>query len=272
MWMFWLFTVLLGGLATAVLLFTSTYRYYDLYEAMHDNFVTYFVQALPVVWIIAFITLMYVASRGLRATRRGYRLSPWVVGGSSVGLSVFLGIGASQLGFGHLVDTTLGDVAPMYNSMVQREEKLWMQPGEGRLVGRMVQDTEYESAMVAFMDVTGQAWQVDMMELRSFDRGLLNSGQRVRVLGTELESDGQPSRFHACGVFPWMIDKNRPLKELSQERKHSIERMYGHTDNQLGGLDRLEEQAFGTASATNTPSVKICADIAAVRRISENMR
>ena len=269
-WLVWLVTVSLGALATAVLIFTSTYRYNDIYEAMHDNFVTYFVQALPVLWIVAFIVLMVLAARGLRATKRGYRFSPWLVGGSSVGMSIFLGMFASVLGFGHLVDKTLGDYAPMYHSMAEREEQIWMQPAEGRLIGTVKGESRPGVALIDFVDVSGQVWTIDMAELRSFDRELLNSRQQVRILGEEMQ--GASPVFHACGVFPWMVDKKIPARELSRERKESVERMYGHKDDQTGRIDRLEQQAFGEASASNTPSMKICADIAAVRRISAGMQ
>ena len=270
MWLIWLVTVLLGALATAVLWFTSTYRYYDIYEAMHDNFVTFFLQALPLLWIFAFIILMVVAMQGLRATRRGYRLSPALVGGSSIGLSILLGMVASVLGFGHVVDRTLGEYAPMYSSMADREEQMWLQPSEGRLVGRVAEFVVADVDHVTFTDVSGVDWLVNTTELRPFDRDLLNSQRQVRVLGAQIA--GEKADFHACGVFPWLMDKSWQLKELSEQRRVAVERMYGHKEDQQGRIDRLEHKAFDDASATNTPSMKVCASIAAVRRISEQMR
>jgi hypothetical protein len=268
MWMVWLLTVLLGALATAVLVFTSTYRYYDIYEAMHDNFVTFFFQALPVLWIVAFIILMVVAMRGLRATRRGYRLSPSLVGVSSVGASVLLGVIASSLGFGFIVDRTLGEYAPMYYSEAEREQKMWQQPREGRLIGHANGDGASELTQITFVDSTGANWAMDIQELRPEDKQLLRSEQQVRVLGEQLE--GTSGRFHACGVFPWMLDKKRPMKELSAGRKESVEKMYQHSPKDR--LLQLEQLAFSDARVENVPSMKICAEIAAVRRIADQMQ
>jgi hypothetical protein len=266
-WLIWLLTVVLGGLATAVLIFTSTYRYYDIYEAMHDNFVTFFFQALPVLWILAFVVLMLVGACGLRATRRGYRLSPWVVGGSSVGMSVFLGIAASTLGFGYLVDKTLGEYAPMYYSMADREQKMWQQPDQGRLIGR--QDAaETQTDTITFTDSEGKHWQMAVQELRMQDREMLGTEQHVRVLGKAMGGDA--ARFHACGVFPWMLDKKHPMKELSAERKAYIDKMYQHSPQDR--LRDLEQVAFDDARSDNVPAMKVCAEIAAVRRISAQMR
>lgn len=270
MWLLWLLTVLLGALATAVLLFTSTYRYYDIYEAMHDNFVTFFLQALPLLWILAFIVLMVVAMQGLRATRRGYRLSPALVGGSSVGASVLLGVVASSLGFGFIVDRALGEYAPMYYSAAEREQKMWQQPAEGRLVGRATSMAQPAQTQVAFMDSVGTTWTIDVNELQQEDRELLHSTQRVRVLGKQL--DGDPAHFLACGVFPWMLDKKRPMGELSAQRQAYIDKIYAHFDSPRDRLYKMEQVVFSDTATSTTPTPKICAEIAAVRRISEQMR
>lgn len=270
MWFIWLFTVLLGALATAVLIFTSTYRYYDIYEATHDNFVTFFFEALPILWILAFIALMFVAMRGLRATRRGYRLSPVLVGGSSIGVSVLLGMIGSALGFGFVVDRALGEFAPMYYSQAEREQVIWQHPAEGRLIGRALSIVAPEQMQVSFVDSTGAIWVMDIQELRQQDRELLGSLERVRILGQQMEDD--PIRFHACGVFPWMLDKNRPMKELSAERKAYVEKMYAHSYTSAERLQAFEQVAFTEARADAVPSMKICAEIAVVRRIADQMR
>ena len=269
MWLIWLLTVLLGGLATAVLLFTSTYRYYDIYEAMHDNFVTFFLQALPLLWILAFIILMVVAMQGLRATRRGYRLSPELVGGSSVGASVLLGLVASSLGFGFVVDRTLGEYAPMYVSQAEREQRMWQQPDDGRLTGYAVTNELSKQSLVAFVDSTGSTWEIDVAELRPQDKELLVSTQHVRVLGKQITD--QPARFLACGVFPWMLDKKRPMRELSAERQAYVDTIYAHIDSSADRLLKLEQATFSTTTG-GVRETKVCAEIAAVRRVSEQMR
>jgi len=73
-------------------------------------------------------------------------------------------------------------------------------------------------------------------------------------------------------VFPWMMDKQRPMKELSAGRQEYMEKMYAHSDTPDDKLRKLEQVAFDDARADNVPSMKICAEIAAVRRISNQMR
>lgn len=266
-WSVWLATVLLGALATAILLFTSSYRYYDMYEAMHDNFVTFFVQALPVLWVLAFIVLMYVAMRGLRATRRGYKLSPMWIAGSSVGVSLVLGFLANMSGFGFVVDKFFGEYAPMYYSQAEREAKLWQQPAEGRLLGRQVGTKQTD--MIVFIDTTGTSWQIDVLELHTRDRALLAAQQQVRVLGQQMNKADK--LFHACGVFPWMMDKQHSIADLSKERKEFVDKIYGHMNTANKRLEQFESAAFGAADPNGEPSMAKCAEIAAVRRMSAAM-
>lgn len=261
-WTLWLLTVLLGALATSVLLFTSTYRYYDIYEAMHDNFLTFFVQALPLLWILTLLILMALAIGGLRATRRGYKLSPLMIGGSSVGLSLLLGFTSSLFGFGLTVDQTLGAYAPMYYSQAEREAAMWQQPEEGRLLGRYVDTTNPD--LVLFIDETGVEWQMDVAELRRIDRDILATADKVRVLGVQL--DGTEAMFYACGVLTWMIDDKHSRKELQQQRLSWIERIYTNTTD----VDDVS-LAMDTTQPGEEPRKKVCAQIAAVRRISATM-
>lgn len=269
-WAVWVLTVVLGALATAVMIFTSTYRYYDIYEAMNDNFITFFFEALPVLWFVTFVGLMFVAVRGLRATKRGYRLSPTIVGTSSVGLSILFGFVCSALGFGFAIDKTLGEYAPMYYSQAEREMNMWQQPDQGRLIGNTTVRPTRAQSQATFVDSLGTAWVMDIRELRPQDRQLLGSQGQVRVLGKELEGDS--SLFHACGVFPWMLDKKRTLKELSVDRKEYTNKLYSHMDSPDTRLREFEREAFGEARADNEPSMKICAEIAAVRRIGLQMQ
>jgi hypothetical protein len=235
---------------------------------MHDNFVTFFLEALPLLWIVAFVVLMVVAMQGLRATRRGYRLSPALVGGSSVGASVLLGVVASALGFGFVVDRALSEYAPMYKSIADREQIMWQQPDEGRLVGHAAADERVKANQIRFIDSLGVTWELEVQELKQQDQQLLESERHVRVLGTQLSTN--PTRFLACGVFPWMLDKKRPMKELSAERQAYIHKMYEHADTPAKRISELERAVFATTSTGS--DTKKCAELAAVRRISEQMQ
>ena len=228
MWMIWLLTVLLGALATAVLLFTSSYRYYEFYEAMYSSVATFVIDALPWLWLLTLVLLTMIAARGLRLTRRGYRLSPWFVGGSSVGVSVVLGLFAHAAGFGFVIDNYLGDSSPMYYSQAERERNQWQSSASGRLLGNIVATSSVD-AEARFIDSTGQIWTIQTQELPAADIELLSSGIPVRLIGMQIEGAQEPV-FHVCGVFAWHLDKHRPMEELSAERSAYVAKMAMHRE------------------------------------------
>jgi hypothetical protein len=69
-----------------------------------------------------------------------------------------------------------------------------------------------------------------------------------------------------------MLDKKRPMKELSAERQAYINKIYAHSDTLVDRIQKLEQATFTDVSGNNTPSMKICAEIAAVRRIADQMQ
>src|SRR6056297_1803607 len=90
-WLLWLISVLVGALAVAISVFVVTHRQYALYEATHDNFLTFMVEVLPYVWIIVFGAMALFAVYNLRHTKRGYRYPVSYILASSVVLSFAIG-------------------------------------------------------------------------------------------------------------------------------------------------------------------------------------
>ena len=136
-WSLWLLTVLVGALAIAVSLFVVTHRRYALYEATHDNFLTFFATVLPTVWVVIFLLMIGFAIYNVRHTRRGYRRPLWMIAASSVVLSFAGGSLLQMLGLGAVIDREFGDLMATYPSQERMERALWQAPAEGRLVGRM---------------------------------------------------------------------------------------------------------------------------------------
>lgn len=252
-WLSWGISVFVGGVALAVLFFVSTHRYYDMYEASHDNFITFFLSVLPFVWVILLIGMLALAVRQLRSTTRGYRWSVAMLGGSSVLLSVGLGALFYSGGFGWWLDDWLGAHAPMYMSQAERERELWQQPAAGRLIGSLA-DTDDD---MIFEDVVGNRWVLDSTGLRPQDYDRLSSGVEVRMLGMiATSSDGV---FYPCGVFPAMHTMATSMNIAADNRIEFVDRMYWyHTITSQGTSSQTQ------AAARKDP----CEQLAAVRRMN----
>jgi hypothetical protein len=154
-WLFWVLSVVVGAMAVAVSLFVVMNRQYAFYEATHDNWLTFMVEALPYLWFLVFGLMAYFATFNIRHTVRGYRYPAWLIVGSSVAMSVVVGVLLQTSDLGHVVDNALGTHMKMYMSQEKMEQKLWQAPAEGRLLGQRVFEDTVPSTTVVFVDVDG---------------------------------------------------------------------------------------------------------------------
>lgn len=263
-WFLWFISVVVGAFAVAISLFVVTHRQYALYEATHDNFFTYLVGALPYLWIVVFGLMVAGAVFNLRSTKGGYRYPIWKLVLSSLVLS-FAGGSALQLfGLGFTVDSILGKQMPVYMSQEKHEERLWLEPEEGRLLGRQVHSTLSPTTTIIFEDAEGRRWRMVVVDLFESDRVLLSEGKRVRVLGQV--SDGSANIFHACGVFPWMMSRNVSMSDMSREREAFLEKVLEMRHRAEERLALMEERLFSTSSAERN-DMGLCAELTATKRV-----
>lgn len=260
-WVLWAVSVLIGALAIAVSMFVISHGQYALFEATHENFVTFMMEALPYVWFVTFGTMAFAAVYNLRHTKRGYRYPVWQILASSVVLSFAGGSALQFFGFGYWVDHELGEQMPMYASQEKVDLKIWQAPEDGRLIGRVL-EKNLETDDFIFEDTTGTYWAINREELPERDARLLESNKTVRVLGRVVDEDAM--LFHLCGVFPWMNGPEVNSKLLGEERNMFIQNAKEH-------LQRLEERIESREEAQLEQSVidteSICANIPAVKRI-----
>jgi heme/copper-type cytochrome/quinol oxidase subunit 2 len=216
-WTLWALTVLFGALAVAVIEFSSLNSSYALYEATHESFLTFAIEALPYLWLLVFMLLVCVAYFNLRRTKQGYKYPFSHIVFSSLGFSLVGGILLHFAGVGFYLDTYLGRMSAMYESQAEMEMRLWQNPLAGRLVGN------YQEDQTIFIDNNNHAWQLTTKELRMREQDLLLSGSRVRLIG--LPDRDELNTFYVCAVFPWMLAKPPKLKDLQEERGEFMDRI-----------------------------------------------
>ncbi len=260
-WSLWALSIMVGAFAVAVSVFVMTHRQYELYEATHDNFLTFMVEALPYLWFGVFVLMAYAAVYNIRHTRSGYRYPIWIVLVSSITLSFFGGSLLQLFGFGYAVDNLLGKNLDMYVSQEKFEQRLWQNPDEGRLIGQQVGSTIKPAVIVVFEDMSGQRWRMDISELNSRDVELLATEQTVRLMGQAMNKDLH--LFHACGAFPWMVSKDVTLEQMSVERQVFIERVYDH----VHAARKLKVDTDQAVASTSLLRKSVCSTIAPVKRM-----
>jgi hypothetical protein len=265
-WTLWLLSVVVGALAVAISVFVVTHRQYALYEATHANWLTFMVEVLPFIWVIVFGLMAYLAVYNIKHTKKGYRYSVATILASSIVLSFAAGSALQFFGLGYSIDAVLGDQMPMYMSQEKIERQLWQQPQDGRLIGQQVAATTASSSVIVFEDAAGSRWRIEIQELLPADMQLLASGKNVRMLGKT--TNEIVHTFHACGVFPWMMDKEVTMQQMSKQRESFLSRVKQLAQRTEGEIGDLEKDLFVAPDGINERTMPICANIAAMRRVT----
>ena len=268
-WVLWVISVVFGAMAAAVLMNIVLYRYYDLYEIFASSLFVFVFKGLPLIWVVAFVAMIYVAMKQLRRTTTGYRYPTALLALSSVVVSLFAGLWLHTYGFGWWLDAKLDSYTGYYPSQTDHETKLWQNPASGRLVGRPATELTATSTVVPFKDMDNADWELNINNLSTTDRALLDSGDQIRILGAiDTEFD---TVFHACNVFAWTMGKPYSRSEIKEKRVEYITKIYGHMD-QYNAKMKAYEQAQGTNIDMPMPTMGVCAEMTAIERISKGMR
>jgi hypothetical protein len=249
--------------------FVVTHRQYGLYEATHENWFTFMVEVLPFIWVIVFGIMALLAVYNIKHTKKGYRYSITTVLASSIVLSFAGGSALQFFGLGYSIDAVLGDQMSMYMSQEKIERQLWQHPQEGRLIGRQVATTLATSSVIVFEDVSGSRWRIEIQELHPMDISLLATGKDVRLLGQTMNERAKV--FHACGVFSWMMHREVTMQQMSEQRESFLGRVKELTSRNEVTVNELNEDPFvpTKAIAIDKKTMPICANIAAMRRVTE---
>ncbi len=251
-WFLWLLSVFLGALAVAVSLSAVSYQSHALYEITHDSYWLYVLAVLPYLWLLVFLVMGGLGIYHLRHTRRGYRYPLWLICASSLIFSLAGGAFLHLVGAGFGLDKTLGEKVPMYASQMEYERARWQVPNEGRLIGRMPQPRNEDSASIVwFVDADNNDWQIDISELMLEDQELLNRGQTVRLIGQLVMAEER--LFHSCAVMPFVYEHNYTMAELREIRSSILRRLYSKNPKQS------EEKELGEDT--------VCANLPLLKRL-----
>ena len=262
-WVLWVTSIIVGALAVAVTFFVLNHRQYGLYEATHDNFFTFMVEVLPLLWIVVFGLMVFVGVYELRHTKRGYKYPLWQIFGSSMVLSLAAGAALHLFGFGYSTDHMLGQNVRMYNSQEKIEEKMWQAPDEGRLLGRFGKPLPAPSTLISFTDVAGNEWGVNVDELSMKERALIEQDEIVRLIGQI--TDGDMAVFYSCGAFPWMLDKPMSREDMRAAREAFALKIEGYKERSEHMIYSMEE-VEGNEDNKNAEPETPCGEIEPVRR------
>jgi len=214
MWALFVVTILLGGIATSIVILKLSNTQWALAPRIGGNFFI----VLPYIWFGLLALMIIIGSKIFERTKKGYKSNHWAIAGISILASIVIGCIFYSTHAAENVEETMQRHLPAYKELQQMREKVWHLPEEGMLPGRIVEQTS--ETLIILNDLTGQTWEVNIEDAKMPRDIRLKVGMPVLVTG---EKTGD-SEFKADAI---RAHKNLPPpfeKAIKNGMERAIER------------------------------------------------
>lgn len=194
-WIFGCLSLIIGGLATSVMIYLLVNNDWQIYTELTDSFFAFFLLTLPYFWILFLIFFTLVAYYNLKHTKKGYRFSLWIVVSVVVLASLVLGVVFSGLGLGEEIDEILSEKTSFYPQVFGRHIDMWSMPERGRLSGLLV-DRKGDSSFI-LLDRDRMEWELVISErTKVFDK--IDIRRPIKIIGEKQSKNV----FEAFEILP----------------------------------------------------------------------
>jgi hypothetical protein len=196
-WALAILSVLLGAVASAILLFIISDYLATGWRVLDNIQFNEVLVSIPAVWVLVMAALTVSATVALRHTRRGYRftlqkLAMWVVI-----TSIALGTLLHFVHAGQLMHDQLFQRFAIYRAWTYVPFAEWSRPDQGFLGGTVIKQPDAEHVLL--QDFQQQLWTVDVSTaVNEVDEPLIEEGD-IAVEGTRTGSN----TFTATRVKPF---------------------------------------------------------------------
>lgn len=197
MWGLFVLSLILGSLASGVMIFQLTHADWDLCHHLHMGYVTFLFHVLPYFWLAFLVGFTAFAYFYFRRTERGYRYpTVWLISGS-VFLSLIGGGIAYKVDLAERLEVILRSNVSIYCRMQEMRSRIWVAPEKGLLAGEIV---DVQSAnKIRLKDFKGHTWQIELKDTLWRGRLKATKGLKIKVIG---RMEGR-NVFVAKEIRPW---------------------------------------------------------------------
>jgi len=177
-WFLGVLSLLVGGVSFSVIIYLMRYNDWDIYEQLGESFISFTLLTMPYFWIISLVLFVCILLYNIKHTKKGYRYSLPFILSVNILFSMVLGILFYEIGISQSLDDVLGERAPLYSKIINRQLDYWSQPENGRLSGLVVEVGS--STDFLLVDFNQKEWNIKNEEESEMD---IVVGMPVRILG-----------------------------------------------------------------------------------------
>lgn len=189
-------SVILGGLAFSIILFSIQQLGFDLITHMSHSKIEFLLGLLPFLWIGILIVFLILGMISIKNSRKGYKFSPsrllLINSAFSIlfGTLFFIGGGAQWL------ENTFAVKLELYESVNEKKIQMWSLPEEGYLSGTI---ESIDEKTLLLVDFSKKKWTIDYQQSFIPPSVLLEEGEMIKLKGKMVSSE----YFHADEMRPW---------------------------------------------------------------------
>ncbi len=206
MWTLFVATILLGGIATGIVIL----KLFNTQWALVPRVGSKFFIVLPYIWFGLLALMIFIGSKIFERTKKGYKYSHWTIAGVSILASIIIGCIFYATHTAENVEETMQRHVPAYKELQKIREKVWHAPEEGMLPGRIIEGSS--ETLIILNDLTGQTWEVDIEDARMPLNIRLKVNMPVLVTGEK------------TGDFEFKADAIRAHRNLPPPLERAIRR------------------------------------------------
>ncbi|HIP50192.1 MAG TPA: hypothetical protein EYG99_01955 [Candidatus Pacebacteria bacterium] len=205
MWLFFGTSIVVGGLAFAVMLFLITSNDWDVYKYLDKSFGEYLLLSIPYFWIGLLTLFLLLAYYNYRHTKKGYRYKAYGIVLASVFLSILIGTVLFNAGLGNKIENIFADNFPYYHNLTRyraHRAQMWNQPDRGLIAGEIINIKGKNSFMLK--DLEGDMWEIEVTDALWKGRAVQEVGEKIKIIGSK-KGDVM---FSAIEIRPWTGQHN----------------------------------------------------------------
>ncbi|MFA6194487.1 MAG: hypothetical protein WC719_01915 [Patescibacteria group bacterium] len=188
-WLAGALALLIGAVAVSVMIYLLKNNGWELQAQTNKSVLEFFLLTMPYFWIVFLGIFVFVLYYNVKHTTKGYRYPVWLIAVSGILASFILGSILFLFGVGQAIDNVLGERAPLYETVINRQLSFWFNPDEGRLAGVIV--SEVADGNFYLVDPAGESWQITGQNLHAdfYLSDFFKVGEPVNLVGEVIEEN-----------------------------------------------------------------------------------
>ncbi len=207
-WVAFLLSILIGGLAFSVILFSIQQSDFELLSHAKHSKLERILVFLPFFWIVILFVFSIFAFYSLRSSKKAYKYSLLSLLSLSTFISILLGTLFFISGGAQKLEESFANNIEAYKSLQERKLQIWMNPENGMLAGSI---HKINSDTIYLIDFSNKHWKIIYKDVFIPPILELEKDEEIKLVGS-IQNHGI---FVAKEIRPWKgfgKQSNNPIK------------------------------------------------------------